>query len=53
MKKTYIAPSTESYQMKVNGFLMGSTDNLHTQEAGQGGKDNRQSFAREFDFFDE
>ena len=50
MKKTYIAPTTKAFQMKVNGFLMGSTDNLHSGQAIEGASDNRQSFGRDDDF---
>ena len=54
MKKIYIAPSTESFQMKVNGILMGSKDYYHNdKEAEKGSSGNGVNFAREFDFTDD
>ena len=51
MKKTYIAPSTESFQMKVNGILMGSKDYFHNdKQADTGSSGNGVNFGREFNF---
>lgn len=55
MKKTYIAPNTDVFQMKVGNLLAGSTDYTHDGEAGTGssGDGNGINFGREGDFFDD
>ena len=53
MKKTYIAPSINVYEIKVNSLLSGSPVIQTSGTADEGTSDAPVNFAREFGFGDE
>lgn len=53
MKKTYVSPSINIYEIKASHLLSGSKEYINNSEAAEGASDNRVNFAREFGFGDE
>lgn len=54
MKKNYIAPVTEAYQLETKYCLLNaSTDTFHTEQAGSGNSGERVNFGRSGIFDDE
>ena len=47
MKKTYISPIVDTYEMKACELLSNSTDAIHNTEAGTGSSGNGVNFGRE------
>lgn len=53
MKKIYITPSVDIYEIKAKTILMASTDTYSETVAGEGTENSTVNFSRGFDFDDE
>ena len=53
MKKTYILPSVDVYEMQLANVIAASVNSLTNEEVDSGTEDNPINFGREGNFFDD